>query len=545
MIPKRLPPKKAAITILVIVFLSPLLVGHGSSLQLTTTNEYNRYVYTHLDTNSTGGGNYTTLDKPIFPVMINSSQIQIGANWTITCPLQADHNYHVYCYGKWVDTPAEAKTDYDISVYDPQGALESSHTEAAGFPEHLGTTLNDALFTPKQSGNYSFVIKNDARESQDAQAATFMIIEALECNHWYSIHLEGKGANDESRFETCKAYEFVTNNPEATVYVKVPDGLDMYEARLYRMSGAGSPSINAYPLAWEPGLYGDTNGDVGGYMFETEAYRGVSYGGCEKTGQDITLTYDSGSTEATLYHLVLIGEEGAGDVEIMFKTQFEIANLTSRTSLARVFPDVPHEISYASGNTTLEDAQLSYTTDEWSTNTTLSMVITNQTICNATIPGQKAGTFVQYQVRAQDIMRNILTVEGDYAVKSRATINITTAQETFQVGQNFTVTGTLTPYSDESTVTVQFFTSNSTKIVDCDASNGTFTATIQLDEAGTWAVSAIGAETSTAYICDCGGLLIEVKEPPLYIKYSTEILISLVVISAVGGALYYFKFRPR
>ena len=85
-----------------------------------------------------------------------------------SAPLQAGHNYHVYCYGAWVNISSAAKTDYDIYVYDPQGNLESSHTEAAGFPEHLGTTTNDALFTPNQSGNYSFVIKNDPRESQGA-----------------------------------------------------------------------------------------------------------------------------------------------------------------------------------------------------------------------------------------------------------------------------------------------------------------------------------------------------------------------------------------
>ena len=103
--------------------------------------------------------------------MINNSQIQIGANWTIICPLQANHNYHVYFYGAYINTSSQAKTDYDIYVYDPQGNLESTHTEAAGLPEHLGTTVNDALFTPTQSGNYSFVIENNPVDSEECSAS--------------------------------------------------------------------------------------------------------------------------------------------------------------------------------------------------------------------------------------------------------------------------------------------------------------------------------------------------------------------------------------
>jgi hypothetical protein len=133
-----------------VLVISPLFIAQVSSLQLTATQEYNQYVHTYINTEE---GNYTQIDKPTFPVMINDSQIQIGAKWTITCPLQANHNYHVYCYGKWVNTSSSAKTDYNIDVYGPSGNLESSHTEAAGFPEHLGTTSTVPLFTPKESGD--------------------------------------------------------------------------------------------------------------------------------------------------------------------------------------------------------------------------------------------------------------------------------------------------------------------------------------------------------------------------------------------------------
>ena len=173
--------KKLMLVVTLAILVLPLAMVQATSLQLTS--EYNSYVHTYINSDS---GNYTRLDKPCFPVWLNNSEIQIGQSWTIICPLQANHNYHVYCYGAWVNQSSAAKTDYDIYVYDPQNNLESSHTEAAGLPEHLGTTTNDQLFTPKHSGDYSFVIKNDARESEGAQQVTFMIMENLDCNKWYS-----------------------------------------------------------------------------------------------------------------------------------------------------------------------------------------------------------------------------------------------------------------------------------------------------------------------------------------------------------------------
>jgi len=67
--------------------------------------EYQQYVHTDWL------GNRTYVEKPMFPVYLNESQVPIGKNWTIVCPLQAGHSYHVYCYGAWVHTGDEPKTD--------------------------------------------------------------------------------------------------------------------------------------------------------------------------------------------------------------------------------------------------------------------------------------------------------------------------------------------------------------------------------------------------------------------------------------------------
>ena len=446
----------------------------------------------------------------------------------------------------WVNTSAAAKTDYDIYVYDPQGQMESSHTEAAGFPEHLGTTTNDALFTPKCNGNYSFVIKNDPRESEGAQQATFMVMETLECDNWYTLHVEGKNSNSEPSFQTCWAYEFVTNQSRVELYVNVPQTLDMYEARLYLMNNAQSPSINSYPLPWEPGLYANISGRVGGYNFENEGYRGVAYASCEYRGQAMFLNYTSPNTGANLYHLALIGEEGSGDIEFLLKTHFGNTTLTPKiTPPARVYPCNATEIAYVADSANLEKAQLFYSNNNWTDTTTIDMAISNQT-CDATIPAQQAGSLIQYRVNANDVLKNNLTATGNYTVKELLTLNITAVKEPIVLGENITITGTLTPNGSNSSVQVQCYQGNSTQTIDCLMDeNSTFTASFRPETSGMWIVTASVPETSAAWACFSGDLLVTVNEPSFTAKYGLYIVAGLIAALAAGGAVYYLKFMER
>ena len=138
----KINPQTKILSLITIVFLvfSPLFMvqaattntqtsttskTHASTVQLTTTSEYTNYVHNFVNAE----GNCTYIEKPMFPVLINSSQIPIGENWTIICPLQAGHNYHIYFYGAWINTSSTAKTDYDIYVYDPTGKL-GKHTHS-------------------------------------------------------------------------------------------------------------------------------------------------------------------------------------------------------------------------------------------------------------------------------------------------------------------------------------------------------------------------------------------------------------------------------
>ncbi len=532
----RFPGKILSIILVATMFLLPACLG----LQLTTTYDYTSYVHTYVNSNN---GNITYVDKPCFPVMINNNQIQIGKNWTIVVPLEANHEYHVYCYGAWVNTSSAAKTDYDIYVFDPQGSLESLHTEAAGFPEHLGTTTDDPLFTPKFSGNYSFVIKNDLRESEGCQQATFMVIENLKTNVWHTVQIDGKGSDGLPGFHTSWAYELLSNASYLELYVKVPNNLDMYEARLYLMNDAKSLSINSYPVPWEQGLYANVTSKVGGYNFESEGSRGVAYASCEYAGQPMFVNYSTTNKFTNLYHLVLIGEEGSGEIQFMLKTQFGNESLVSVTTPKTVFADNETQLSYSSISNRLERATCFYTVNNWTTQTGVSMSVDNHT-CSVTLPGQAAGLFVQYRIEATDCLRNVLGASGNYTVKMASTLDFTLYDAQIRLGENITVNGILSPVTNTSVVRLDIFGADFNNTLSCKVrSDGSFEATFMPPNSGNYSITATSLETPVSYGADGPEFVFSVAEPPLYIKYSIPLVGVIVGVSVVGGLLYFFKFR--
>jgi hypothetical protein len=507
-----------------------------------STSEYNNYVHTYMNSIQ---GNLTYVEKPFFPVMLNHGQINIGSNWTITAPLMAGHNYHVYCYGAWVNTSSAAKTDYDIYVYNPQGSLESSHTGAAGFPEHLGTTTNDALFTPKFSGNYSFVLKNDFRESQGVQQATFMIIENLDTDRWHKFHLEGKDDQGLSGFNTAWAYELVSNATYIELFVKVPETLDMYEVRIYQMNDAKSLSINSFPLPWEPGLYGNVSSKVGGYNFESEGFRGVAYASCEYRGQSMFVNYSSSNKFQNLYHLVFIAEEGSGEIEFMLKTRFGNDSLSPVMAPKKVFAGNSTEISFTSLSNPLESAVCSYTVNNWTMSNMLKMIVKDQN-CSVIIPGQVAGSVVEYKVDAIDSNKNVLRAFGNYTVKIPLNLQIEAGKENLRFGENLTISGVLIPKMNISSVFLQISGLNFSDTVSYPLNtDGTFYLSYELPASGNYSVVSSLPETNFTYGVTSQELLVSLADSPLYIKYSLYLILLIVVTSVVGSVLYFFKFRNR
>jgi hypothetical protein len=528
--------KLFAIAVIAALLLMTLRFSVDAQGDVQVFPEYERYVHTDWL------GNCTYMEKPMFPVYLNESQVPIGQSWTVVCPLQTNHSYHVYCYGEWVHTGDAPKTDYDIYVYNPEGELESMHTEAAGLPEHLGTTVDDAFFVPASSGNYTFVIVNDARESNGAEQATFMITENVECDSWYTHAVSGKIA-DTPAFNTSWAYEFVTASERIELWVRVPDTLDMYEARLYLMSNAESFIVNNVSLPWEPGLYGNLS-DVGGYNLESEEYRGVAYASCEFNGQDMFLNYTQPFAGENVYHLVLMGEVGEGTIEFLVKTTFG-GVLSPLTFPKKVTPANETVIAYATNTTQLENATLRYTIDSWKSLEKVEMAVSNMT-CNATIPQQEAGSFVEYSVKTTDVIKNQLVATGNFTVKHPSAITgFNATRMTVTIGENITATGTLSAEAGGAPVTVTFMSVNATETLQCTAlGNGTFTASLQPETTGEWMVQAAFAGNSTVYGCESEMVMVTVEEPSFLVTYGLFIGGGVGGgLAAVGAVVYIKKYR--
>ena len=459
-------------------------------------------------------GNWTYISKPGLPVKINAGSISIGNNHTYICNLKAGAKYHIYFYGDWVDyDPLTNKTDYDIFVYDPTGREVSMHTESAGLPEHLGTTVYDPFFIPETSGNYSFVIRNDDKESRGAKAGTFMIIEHLECNRWYEIFISRKPG--EEPFEDAYwTYEFATSSERIEVLVEVPDPpeayLDMYEAQLYLMAnpsqGVGT-MLNGMPLPWELGLYGEMHdsGIYGGYRLDAEGFRHVNASAsCEYYGQDMLIDYvlpsaaagtgnetSSDANRLFLYHLALIAENGEGVIRFMFKTDFTPPSLSIENPIESAYSDQEVDVTAHAydGESGLKSVLLNYTTTDWENWTAVEMSLSENDTYVAKIPTQSPGSTVKYRVTASDMAGNMVQQENSYVVKSKTDMSIALSKTVLDSGESIGVNGWISHGS--VTVTLDYTWQNThflrTVLADSD---GHFTDEFTPDKAGTWTVTA-------------------------------------------------------
>jgi len=486
--------------------------------------------------------NWTYIEKPMFPVMLSQSQIPIGQNWTIICPLEANLSYHVYCYGKWIEKGSEPKTDYDIYVYNPNGELEGYHTASAGMLENLGSAVDAAFFVPRYSGNYTFIIVNDARESAAAQQATFMIIQNIQCNTWYEHYMNAKNESW-SISKNCWAYEFVSDSKRLEIWVKVPDNLDVYEVRLYLMADPKTATVvNGVPLAWEAGLYGNKSSVIGGYDPEKGVYRGIAYASCENFGQDMLINFTALYTGKNLYHLVLISEKGNGTLRFLIKTIFD-AGLQASIIPNKIYSNENTTVAYTSKSTDLLNATLQYSTDNWKNTTNVVMEILGNRTCRAVIPKQSAGVLVSYIVKATDVLENVLVAKGSYSVKSPSLLNMSLTYEAIVIGGNITVSGYLTPEADHTLIMLYFNSANQSQYIACyTAEDGSFTGSFRPSMTGIWTVQARFSGDASRYDSSSQRLSFSVEEPTFLAKYGLYMVIgACVAVAAIVGIVVYRK----
>jgi hypothetical protein len=457
-------------------------------------------IFSFADVNETSGlslssmmENRTYVEKPIYPMWINASQIPIGKTWTFIYRLNNGSRYHIYFMGDWIGS----KTDYDVYVFDPKGDLQSVHTEAAGLPEHLGDTVEDPFFTAEMSGDYYFVILNDPRESQGEDAATFMVIEHLECNRWYEKYIRGK-VNFVNVLETTWAYEFASDSERIEVWIDVPETLDMYEARLYFMAnpsrGVGDV-LNGYPIPWESGLYGEVypSGYYGGYNLDDEGFKhDNAFASCGFFGDDMLINYTSPfKGEMVLYHLVLIGENGEGTVRFMVKTDFEPPEILLKADFDEV--QAGNEttiIAEISDQDALRSILLYYTNDSWASSYMVDMSMVSPGVYAGTIPAHPKGSKVEYKVVAVDMAGNSAEASGQYLVKDETEIFLKLSDTVLRPDEKIVVTGRISRGAD---LVILNFTSDETSFSDTVQvdEDGSFRYECKPGSVGTWTVRAI------------------------------------------------------
>jgi hypothetical protein len=248
-----------------------------------------------------------------------------------------------------------------------------------------------------------------------------------------------------------------------------------------------------------------------------------------------------------LYHLVLIGERGNGTVRFLVKTVFDVG-LQASILPNRVYTGENVTVAYISKSTDLFNATLNYTTNNWNNATSLMMTISNNRTCTATIPGQAAGTIVNYVVNAIDVPENILTAGGQYVVKSPSLLEITLLNEAITLGDNITVAGNLTPGANRSLIILYFgFENESSSMICYSGANGSFTASFRPEIVGNWTVYAEFLGDNTRYDSMSLQLIVGVEEPSFLAKYWLWIGGGAggAAAAAAGMIFYMKKWRTR
>jgi hypothetical protein len=172
------------------------------------------------------------------------------------------------------------------------------------------------------------------------------------------------------------------------------------------------------------------------------------------------------------------------------------------------------------------------------------MELLDNRTCTTTIPGQAAGTTVNYRVEASDLLENILVANGSYPVKNDLSLNLTAVSENVSLGENVTVKGYATPSIGSLPITVQFESAGESKTVLCYTSeDGSFIASFQPGNISVWDAQAKFEGDHFFYENLSPHVTVEVKEPSIFAKYSLYIGGGLGATAIVGAVVYWRKRR--
>jgi hypothetical protein len=365
----------------------------------------------------------------------------------------------VSAMNEWLDTdPAERTSTVNKpvdpvfintgndSISIPSGAPFSSHTESAGLPEQVSTDDNHHYFVPEQSGEYTFRIVNDERDSENDETAILMVLEHVEVNTEYSQFLEGRDSNDNEVLYTGWAFEFNTSAPEIRIFVDVPSLLDMYEARLFAMAKPESDiGYSLYGIGAPFGdFFNEFSGEYGGYNTYSQGDRNIeAMDSGEYSGQDLEFIYDAPTSENgsdVFYYLVLIAEHGQGTIDFVVQTDFEPPVISLDPPEIGIEGEDTEITVTIDDDTELDEVWIEYSTDEGETWRKKDLSEKGDGY-SCELGSLLAGDFVEFTIYAEDAFGNIGSIESGFQVKRIISLECFVADKNIYGDESARITG--------------------------------------------------------------------------------------------------------
>ena len=487
------------------------------------------------------------IPKPVDPVFINvdgnpvyreknSIGIDLGETWDLQYFLEGEKRYHIFLVGDWISNDTDPETDYDILTIYPDGT-DRWNTESAGLPEQVAFDARHQYFEPPETGTYTFQIINDIRDSDNTEAAIFMLIEHIELNADYSRYLEGREYDHATqRYEeiefTSWAYEFNTPAPRIRIFVDVPDmvnepergDLDMYEVRLYVMAnpneevgylidGIGVPS---------GGLFNNFRGEYGG--FDTSCYgdRNIeAFASCEYPGADMEFTYETPNVDSNssdiFYYLVLIAEHGMGTVEFYVQTDFAPPEIALVEPIEGGYAGEQTEIKvHIDDDSEIGRVWVEYTDHDGDVTGEYDLS-SKDSIWTGDFPPFSGGDNVTYTVYAEDRFGNTGSVESWFLVKEETTIRCSAADLILSGDEKAEISGTTSLTSAPLTLLFTNGATNHDYEVTTDEEGG-FDFVFTPDKIGEWVFQAFFDGTDIEYPAASNAVAFTMKSKPTHIS---------------------------
>jgi hypothetical protein len=188
----------------------------------------------------------------------------------------------------------------------------------------------------------------------------------------------------------------------------------------------------------------------------------------------------------------------------MVKTDFEAPKLMIQDPIEATYPNNETVITaYIDENSGLKKVLLNYTGDDWATWTSMDMTASQNQTYIGIIPGQPAGTIVEYRILAFDNAGNKAEAQGSYTVKNPTNITCSLSESVIHYGENITITGSTS--HGGTTVTLNYACGDdvTSKLVSTD-SDGFFSDTYLPNKTGSWAVLVYWAGNETCFGASSG-----------------------------------------